>query len=920
MPPTYPDPRFDQPPPRPPPTATVPFDGLFPTHPHKSPRKRQKRSVVWNFFKESDSDPNVADCQICKSRIPRGKNLARNTTNLRKHLEHRHPEFATYVNRKRPPTATSQFSASRKRPTLPPPANSLVKPPSHPALPQPHALPPQMPSPAHSHLDDSANVLPMHSPPVSTASAFPPHSVPLAHPAPALYAPNPTPQLHSDPATSDLPPSDQAHSQPLPAHPPLQPVPNSQHLLQSSSLTHTQLHPASQPLPLPPQAHPPKLLQHPQQQHHSSHSAVLPQISWTPSKPQSPLPPPPASDTLPTLMESSTNTNLATTTSQDANFALLRFLAVNHLPLSISSSNDFRQLFHLVQDRPNFPNVSTLRTSVLNAQVQDVRNKIGIALENADSIILKVENGHLGQRFVVCEYFYPPLQRCSVLLDIFTEEDLSVPNASGGMSMANNPCSLSDAYNICTARRLSETPAQQNLIFGRLINRMTMIIDFWRIRSKLKAIVLSETVFSGDEPLYLSQVAPPAPGNTLELQGSYRLGRGPCGASDLGFDDAHCDTATIPAHRDRIPIVSCVIRTLTNIFEQVFSNDDMLERRFVGPMSRAMHKVLTDSEFRLTEACAAWPHHLRLPMHKLSLWELSSVLGFFSDHIETVQGVVKRSCENHSYDFLFVLKDEVMYLHSLVNIFKSAVKRLSGCSAIAYGNGSYMSGGERASCTWFTENLSAGIPALRNVLKELEGLPPAVSEEVRALRKVAMESTQRHLACMETQDLFLCSTLLDPRYRQGYFSSKEMTASAERMVLDAFEDERRKGDNQKNGKSAEALLNGCVGSSSSFEQYMSSIIPETTSGSCSLTQYLSEQLSEACGGEEFWRRNQHRWPLLSRVAARYCLAAGVCESEEVRLELEREQSMSMDGDTRKKEQISEKLGMAFLRKNYMPRE
>ncbi|KAI0557738.1 Ribonuclease H-like protein [Gracilaria domingensis] len=515
------------------------------------------------------------------------------------------------------------------------------------------------------------------------------------------------------------------------------------------------------------------------------------------------------------------------------------------------------------------------------------------------------------------------MTRCSVLIDIVTQEELCTPSTQSGYGLNSSTYLASDPYSDAARRRVHTSPTPQKLVFNRLLDRITMTVDSWRIRSKLTAIVLSEDVFSGEEQLFLSPSLSPSPSNTLELQGSHKVSRGyPNGTTELSYEESHCDATTLPPQRERIPIISCVARTLTNIIEQAMSHDEVLERRFVAPMSRAMFRVLTDNEFRLTEAATCWPTHLRLPMHKPSLWELGSVLGYFAEHIDTVQGTIKRACENHSYDFLFVLKDEVLYLHSMVNIFINAVRSLSVSrssysTSNGFGSGSYSSGGEHMTSQWFSENLSAAIPALRDVLKSLEELPLAVSDEVRTLGKLAAESTKRHLMCMEQQDIFLCATLLDPRYKQGYFSCKEVVDSAERMVLDAFEEERRKGDGQKNAKNVDALLNGCVGASGSLEQYMTSIIPDTSSGSGCLTQFLNEQQAERWGGEEFWKRNLSRWPVLSRVAGRYCLTPGVCESEQARSEIEREQSMRAEGDTRKKEQMSEKLRMAFLRKSYM---
>lgn len=55
------------------------------------PRRRQKRSIVWRYFAESPADLNVAICSLCNAAIPRGRRLARNTTNLLKHLQNKHP-------------------------------------------------------------------------------------------------------------------------------------------------------------------------------------------------------------------------------------------------------------------------------------------------------------------------------------------------------------------------------------------------------------------------------------------------------------------------------------------------------------------------------------------------------------------------------------------------------------------------------------------------------------------------------------------------------------------------------------------------------------------------------------------------------------------------------------------------------------
>ncbi|CAN8065825.1 unnamed protein product, partial [Agarophyton chilense] len=606
-----------------------------------------------------------------------------------------------------------------------------------------------------------------------------------------------------------------------------------------------------------------------------------------------PLPPQPTSETPPNLIESSTNTNVTntTTTSQNANFALLRFLAVYNLPLSISSSHHFRQLFHLFQDSPNIPDLNFLRTTVLKAHVQSVHAKVSSALLNTDAIVLKVENGPMGHRFIVCEYFHPPLQRCTVLLDIVTEEEVWPPSAPAPHTPSlppPHPSPASGYANGCVARRYGGRKSEHHkAVFERLILRISATVDRWKIRSKLLSIVLSEPIFSGDQVLDLYHMLPQTSGSPMELADRYKASRAQHhlnGGAELSYDEAHCDNAPLSMPRERLPIISCVIRTLTTILEQVVSHDDLIERRFIQPMSRAMHKVLSDRQFCLSEAAGAWwSTRLHLPMRDSTLWDLSSFLAYFSDHIETVRTVINRDSDNQAYDFLFVLKDDVVYLYSMVSIFVDAVKSLCydhmashSSPANGFANGSCTSMGEHTPTLSFTESLSAGIPALRMVLNKLEELPQPVSEEVRALKKLAMESLTLHLLCMEQQDVFLCSTILDPRYKQRYFSSKD--------------------------------------------HYMTSMIPGSTS-SCSLTQYLSDQQSEKWRGEEYWRENQQRWPVLARVAGRYCLLAGVCDSEDVRIALERESNVRGEGSiTGKEEQTNERLNMLFLRRTYTTRE
>ena len=53
-----------------------------------------KRSAVWDYFVINVADESKVSCHLCSAEVPRGgKDVKRfNTSNMRRHLEVKHPE------------------------------------------------------------------------------------------------------------------------------------------------------------------------------------------------------------------------------------------------------------------------------------------------------------------------------------------------------------------------------------------------------------------------------------------------------------------------------------------------------------------------------------------------------------------------------------------------------------------------------------------------------------------------------------------------------------------------------------------------------------------------------------------------------------------------------------------------------------
>ena len=208
---------------------------------------------------------------------------------------------------------------------------------------------------------------------------------------------------------------------------------------------------------------------------------------------------------------------------------------------------------------------------------------------------------------------------------------------------------------------------------------------------------------------------------------------------------------------------------------------------------------------------------------------------------------------------------------------------------------------------------------MRQLIKSLEDLREHAGESLRAVLDAALDATVIQGKTIEAHELYACATLLDPRFKGNYFFTKEVADSAENIIVEACEMERRKTDANRQGKNA-ATDQNLISPNNSLEQFMfmQSIIPQNVTASSSFSTYMAEPIAPyEQDVEEYWNRHWDRWPFLAKVASRYHLVPCSRASEKIAKLLERDcGGLDPEGSSAASSvDPNETLGMEFLKNN-----
>lgn len=547
--------------------------------------------------------------------------------------------------------------------------------------------------------------------------------------------------------------------------------------------------------------------------------------------------------------------------SQETSAALIKFLAAVGLPLTTAKSQQLIQLLDVcTHSRISFPNTVELRDHVLSDQVTLLHSRIRRALSAADVIVATIEKRDKNS-LLFCHYFAQNFNLRSVCLDVIHPAEVK----EGFHSRVKPPSTENSAFNQPRATRMFAGNSQH---ISKLLQRVSNNLDYWKITHKVSAVIVGEKGIMAGDSHFL-----PEPSNSGSLPSlaireppdtsSKSSRRNPLGSDQVSRQTYAKNAETGPVSQTRIPVLTCLISTIERIITETVCQSDHITRFFIEPLSRGMFKALSDREFLLTEASVEWSEGLKLPVCDPSPWELQKLLSFYNAHMETVQHAVKR-VDPKDFAFQNMVKRDITLLHSLLEVFASCIKRVEP-----------MDLQEMASKR---ERMSAALPVFRDLLETLESLYAQVGESLRAVVSNVVRAVRFQANTMEKQAVYAWAAFLDPRFKSRYLS-KDVVESVKSNVTVACVEETKDGRREK--------IEGSVGTQSgrnfnSVTHYMDSLGCDNSAVPSALSSYLSEPPS-GCNEDidDYWNRNQGRWPFLAKVAARYIVIPSSCGSSKM---------------------------------------
>lgn len=822
---------------------------------------------MWNFFQESKTNPNVALCLICHLSIPRGRNLARNTTNLRKHLEHRHPtELAEHALKGKRAAALQSLGPPHESPAQSQNTNNQLN------------FPPIAPSsePLHSSMHQACQLPNGHQPALGNDRHTLAVSLSAATACNGLthYGNNErsirrsleessavmqcgTERMSSG---SNINFSDQMAF----------PV---QYRLNSAVTERTQF------------LDPPEV-DGQSRGHEPARSSMNPSRSATWPRngeerqngvvPGNPIPMGPL----------------------EMSSGMLDFLAIMDLPLAASKSKGFEALFSAARLQGHLPNIFRLRTGMLVAQKRALRAKIKILLAEAEKLAIVVENTNTC-RIILCRYFRRSLDFGYLCLEVVPCGDPSPEHGN------ETKASVSDVYPSASSRpenRALTSTKQMRQLSGHI----DKVLEVWDIREKVTAIVTSEVFLPADKTQFLfrktSRKNQSASGR--DDSDSSRSSRQTPIYNEMNKEKENLYNGTAELNCspcNRIPMVSCLVSVVQRIVSDTICEDETVERLFIEPMSRGLFKALADRSFILSEDLQSRPLNLKLPLTNLSMEDMLPLLEYFIHHFDMVQAVLNKQGGAIDMDIVCMQKGDLKFLHMLLSAFSDSLFLIRDV--------------KQKGVVFRSEHISIALPAMKQLLQKVETIYQEVGEPLKKVTMNVLRSLKLQYDAMESQEVYTCATLLDPRFKGQYFTSKDVADMAEASVTDAYESERRRNEEKRHNKeSAGNLQNILEVPPSDLDHYMDSMIADRTVLSTSLSSYMAEPTLEYTEDiEAYWREHQQKWPVLCEIATQYSLIPSACETDRVHSVLGDYRNVHSVGES----QPSDALALTFLKNNLL---
>ncbi|KAI2655629.1 Zinc finger BED domain-containing protein 4 [Labeo rohita] len=190
------------------------------------------------------------------------------------------------------------------------------------------------------------------------------------------------------------------------------------------------------------------------------------------------------------------------------------------------------------------------------------------------------------------------------------------------------------------------------------------------------------------------------------------------------------------------------------------------------------------------------------------------------------------------------------------------------------------------------------IPAV-TVLKRILAKEGDADTGIKTMKKTLLEAVNRRFDSVEDEPLYALATLLDPRYKDRYFTSAQSAMSAKDALtgeLEELEDLRSStagaseaAEPQEKAPRVEAAA--AAPSKSSFMQEFDQIVEEcedpsaasSSSPAVQLHGYLAEKtIATSDNPYQYWGVNKYRLPCLAATATKYlCAPCTSVESERV---------------------------------------
>lgn len=801
--------------------------------PQRSPRKRQKSSFVWNFFEESDTDPNVGICLICRERIPRGRNLARNTTNLRKHLEHRHPNEHK--------TENSLPYHAKRDPTFVNAATNPIESPdqSHNSTPQLNFPITQTVQSASDHLQLPAEHMNnVHDRTIHVGDAA--IHVNGSHPAAMNGRLNQKPVEES---SVDMPaPSDREFV-----------APHASFAEPAVGMTQFRARTATEdkrsPFELTVNG---DKMRYPGYARGGVNNASRGQPADVDGQPQA----------HPADPVHSKGRNVDT--------GLLDCLAIMELPLAASKSKGFTALFAGASVHVMFPSVTRMRASILPAQIESLQAKLRGLLSKAEKLVIVVESTETGKT-LLCRYIEEGFKVKHICLAVISEHQVVDESRNNAYLSATGNCHPSLPNN--SMLQPSRIDPRSD-IKRKLIEHVDWTIAKWDIREKVIAIVMPG---SSSEPGRASYL--PRDDYRRELNGTCREGSGSSTNSrqPRGYTDAsrgpgppyvnESSDSLFARSVDGIPVIQCLVSTLQEIAAKKFCENDAVVRRYIEPMSRGIYRAWSDSNYLKTENANARPANLSLPLVGLSLENMLDALEYFTDHFERIQAVLKKQGGDQDMDILCMNKSELEMLKEMLVPFAQVI--------------GFVQETKQRGSALLSQQVSYAIPALKQLADKLDSLYHSATGELKDVCAHAFRETNYHYERFLCDELYSCATLLDPHFKGFYFDHEQLRAVQARVTR-ACEKERRRHEALRSVKATgqRNTPDQTAGTTASLDQFMDSMISDRDPLSSSINAYVDEPVvdveNHVQNTEDYWRSNQQKWPVLTKVALQFALIPSTC--------------------------------------------